>query len=158
MVNEGDPLWTPSPERVDKAHLTDFTRWLARERGKSFASYAELWQRAERAAPLPAHPTGEERLGDRRVPVPDQQRALQRERDVLGDLAGAVLDGVEVVQLRLQPRHVRVQPRIMSSSSRGTCNSREMTAIGSFAEKSLTMSICPRSRCGASSSTASARI
>jgi acetoacetyl-CoA synthetase len=44
MLNEGDLLWTPSPERVNKAHLTAFTRWLASERGKSFANYADLWQ------------------------------------------------------------------------------------------------------------------
>src|SRR5690348_11448898 len=44
MVNEGDLLWTPSPERANKAHLTKFTRWLGSERGKSFASYADLWQ------------------------------------------------------------------------------------------------------------------
>jgi acetoacetyl-CoA synthetase len=44
MLNEGDLLWTPSPERVDKANLTAFTRWLASERGKSFASYSDLWQ------------------------------------------------------------------------------------------------------------------
>ena len=44
MLNEGDLLWTPSPERVSKAQLTAFTRWLASERGKSFASYADLWQ------------------------------------------------------------------------------------------------------------------
>jgi acetoacetyl-CoA synthetase len=44
MLKEGDLLWTPSPERVNKAKLTLFTRWLANERGKSFASYADLWQ------------------------------------------------------------------------------------------------------------------
>ncbi len=44
MLNEGDLLWTPSPERVNKANLTAFTRWLATERGKAFGSYAELWQ------------------------------------------------------------------------------------------------------------------
>ncbi len=44
MLNEGDLLWTPGPERVDKANLTAFTRWLASERGKSFATYADLWQ------------------------------------------------------------------------------------------------------------------
>jgi acetoacetyl-CoA synthetase len=44
MLNEGDLLWTPSPERVNKANLTAFTRWLATERGKSFGSYAELWR------------------------------------------------------------------------------------------------------------------
>ena len=38
MLNEGDLLWTPSRERVEKAKLTAFTRWLATERGKSFAT------------------------------------------------------------------------------------------------------------------------
>jgi acetoacetyl-CoA synthetase len=44
MLKEGDLLWTPSQERIDKAHLTAFTRWLASERGKSFANYSALWQ------------------------------------------------------------------------------------------------------------------
>jgi len=44
MVNEGDLLWTPTPERVAKSHLTAFMRWLAKERGLKFAGYAELWQ------------------------------------------------------------------------------------------------------------------
>ena len=44
MLNEGDLLWTPGPERINKANLTAFTRWLASERGKSFATYADLWQ------------------------------------------------------------------------------------------------------------------
>jgi acetoacetyl-CoA synthetase len=44
MLNEGDLLWTPSQERVEKAKLTAFTRWLATERGKSFATYQDLWQ------------------------------------------------------------------------------------------------------------------
>jgi len=38
MLNEGDLLWTPSRERIEKAQLTAFTRWLATERGKSFAT------------------------------------------------------------------------------------------------------------------------
>ena len=40
---EGELLWTPSPERIAKAHLTHYMRWLA-ERGRRLASYAELWQ------------------------------------------------------------------------------------------------------------------
>jgi acetoacetyl-CoA synthetase len=44
MLNEGDLLWTPSAERINNAKLTAFTRWLGSERGKSFASYADLWQ------------------------------------------------------------------------------------------------------------------
>ncbi len=66
------------------------------------------------AAPLAAHPGGEERLGHGRMPVPHQQRALQRQADVLGDLAGPVLDGLEVVQLRLEPVDVGVQPRVLA--------------------------------------------
>jgi acetoacetyl-CoA synthetase len=37
-------LWEPSEERVERATLTRFARWLADERGLSFGSYAELWQ------------------------------------------------------------------------------------------------------------------
>lgn len=44
MVNEGDLLWTPSAARINRSHLTAFMRWLAKERGLKFASYAELWQ------------------------------------------------------------------------------------------------------------------
>jgi acetoacetyl-CoA synthetase len=44
MVNEGDLLWTPSPARVEKTHLTAFMRWLAQERGHTFANYEALWQ------------------------------------------------------------------------------------------------------------------
>jgi acetoacetyl-CoA synthetase len=44
VVNEGDLLWTPSPERIERSHLTALMRWLAKERGLKFASYAEVWQ------------------------------------------------------------------------------------------------------------------
>ncbi len=44
MVNEGDLLWTPSPARIEKSHTTAFMRWLAKERGRSFASYEEMWR------------------------------------------------------------------------------------------------------------------
>jgi len=44
MLNEGDLLWTPSRARIENAKLTAFTRWLAQERGKSFATYEDLWQ------------------------------------------------------------------------------------------------------------------
>jgi acetoacetyl-CoA synthetase len=44
MINEGDLLWTPSPERVERAHLTAFMRWLKRERQLTFANYTALWQ------------------------------------------------------------------------------------------------------------------
>jgi len=37
-------LWEPSEERVAGATVTRFERWLAEERGVSFASYEELWQ------------------------------------------------------------------------------------------------------------------
>jgi acetoacetyl-CoA synthetase len=44
MVNEGDLLWTPSRERVEKSNVTAFMRWLEKERGRTFASFQELWQ------------------------------------------------------------------------------------------------------------------
>jgi acetoacetyl-CoA synthetase len=40
----GDLLWEPSAELVERSRLTEFMRWLERERGLSFAGYAELWQ------------------------------------------------------------------------------------------------------------------
>jgi acetoacetyl-CoA synthetase len=43
-VREGDLLWTPSPRRVARANVTDFTRWLGAERGLRFRGYEDLWQ------------------------------------------------------------------------------------------------------------------
>lgn len=44
MVRQGELLWTPSPERIARARLTDFRRWLQAERGFAFATYEQLWQ------------------------------------------------------------------------------------------------------------------
>ena len=43
-MEAGEILWTPGAERIEQANLTAFGRWLERERGLSFASYAELWR------------------------------------------------------------------------------------------------------------------
>jgi len=43
-VKDGELLWTPGRERVERAGLTRFMRWLESERGLSFGSYDELWQ------------------------------------------------------------------------------------------------------------------
>jgi acetoacetyl-CoA synthetase len=40
----GELAWEPSAELVERSRLTEFMRWLERERGLSFAGYAELWQ------------------------------------------------------------------------------------------------------------------
>jgi acetoacetyl-CoA synthetase len=40
----GELLWEPSPELVERSRLSEFMRWLERERGLSFAGYQELWQ------------------------------------------------------------------------------------------------------------------
>lgn len=37
-------LWSPSPERVERAAITKYLRWLRDERGHDFASYEELWR------------------------------------------------------------------------------------------------------------------
>jgi acetoacetyl-CoA synthetase len=37
-------LWQPSAERIDRATLTAYTRWLAQTRGLKLESYAELWE------------------------------------------------------------------------------------------------------------------
>jgi len=42
-VREGDLLWTPSPDRVAGARLTEFTRFAEERIGRRFADYAQLW-------------------------------------------------------------------------------------------------------------------
>ena len=39
-----EPMWTPSPERVERANMTRYQRWLGDHRGLRFASYDELWR------------------------------------------------------------------------------------------------------------------
>ena len=43
-VREGDLLWTPTPEFVERSNMAAFMRWLATERGQSFSAYEELRQ------------------------------------------------------------------------------------------------------------------
>ncbi len=43
-ASTGELLWKPSAELVERSRLTEFMRWLERERGLSFDDYAELWQ------------------------------------------------------------------------------------------------------------------
>jgi acetoacetyl-CoA synthetase len=43
-VREGDLLWTPGPDRVARANVTAFSRWLGRERGGEFGDYHALWR------------------------------------------------------------------------------------------------------------------
>jgi acetoacetyl-CoA synthetase len=43
-VREGDLLWTPSPERVERTRLTAFTRFAEQRTGRSFGDYAALWR------------------------------------------------------------------------------------------------------------------
>jgi len=44
QVRPGDLLWTPGPERVVRANVTAFIRWLGRERGHDFDGYDALWR------------------------------------------------------------------------------------------------------------------
>src|SRR6478735_8051237 len=43
-AGEGELLWQPSEERKDASRLSHFMRWLEREQGQKFESYAELWR------------------------------------------------------------------------------------------------------------------
>ena len=43
-VAEPKVLWTPSPERVERATLTRYQRWLAEDRGLEFEGYHDLWR------------------------------------------------------------------------------------------------------------------
>jgi acetoacetyl-CoA synthetase len=44
MTDAGEVLWEPPPERVDRAVLTDYLRWLQEHRGVSLRSHEELWR------------------------------------------------------------------------------------------------------------------
>jgi acetoacetyl-CoA synthetase len=44
MSEAPELLWEPSAERVERATLTRFARWLGDERGLSFDSYDDLWR------------------------------------------------------------------------------------------------------------------
>jgi acetoacetyl-CoA synthetase len=44
QVREGDLLWTPGQDRIERANVTAFIRWLARERGLDFDGYPALWR------------------------------------------------------------------------------------------------------------------
>ena len=39
-----EPLWTPSPEKVADATMTQYLTYLAQERGLTFPRYADLWE------------------------------------------------------------------------------------------------------------------
>ncbi len=39
-----EAIWRPSEERIASARITDYAKWLERERGLSFASYERMWQ------------------------------------------------------------------------------------------------------------------
>jgi acetoacetyl-CoA synthetase len=43
-MTPGERLWEPGPERVARAGLTRFLRWLEAERGLRFADYEALWR------------------------------------------------------------------------------------------------------------------
>lgn len=42
--HESPVLWRPDAGRIERAHLTDFTRWLAARRGLEFTDYESLWR------------------------------------------------------------------------------------------------------------------
>ena len=45
-MSEPEPelLWTPSPERVQRATITRYERWLESSRGLTFDDYAAMWR------------------------------------------------------------------------------------------------------------------
>ena len=43
-VAEPKVLWTPSPERIERATLTRYQRWLAEKHELEFESYHDLWR------------------------------------------------------------------------------------------------------------------
>jgi acetoacetyl-CoA synthetase len=43
-VSKVEPLWRPSAERVERANMTRYLRWLAERRGLELGSYQEAWR------------------------------------------------------------------------------------------------------------------
>ncbi len=43
-VRSGDLLWTPDPAKAADTNLARYQSWLAKNKGLTFADYAELWQ------------------------------------------------------------------------------------------------------------------
>jgi acetoacetyl-CoA synthetase len=39
-----EPMWTPSPERVERSNMTRYLRWLRERRGLHLGSYDDLWR------------------------------------------------------------------------------------------------------------------
>jgi acetoacetyl-CoA synthetase len=44
MTGEGELLWKPGPDWIERANITAYLRWLRQERGLEFADYAALWR------------------------------------------------------------------------------------------------------------------
>ena len=43
-MSEPELLWTPSPERIERATITRYGRWLGETRGLRLDAYADMWQ------------------------------------------------------------------------------------------------------------------
>lgn len=43
-MNDIAPAWTPTPQQIEAARITQFTRWLAQSRGLHFDDYDALWR------------------------------------------------------------------------------------------------------------------
>ncbi|PVX72292.1 acetoacetate--CoA ligase [Paraburkholderia unamae] len=43
-VPESAPAWTPTPQQIESARITEFTTWLAEARGLAFDDYDALWR------------------------------------------------------------------------------------------------------------------
>ena len=44
LINEGDLLWTPGRDKVERSNLSSFIRWLNSERSLDITDYDGLWQ------------------------------------------------------------------------------------------------------------------
>jgi len=43
-VSAPEILWRPSAERIERATITRYERWLREKHGRAFAGYAEMWK------------------------------------------------------------------------------------------------------------------
>src|SRR3954464_7983273 len=90
------PADRPRGRRSDRRRVAFDDRRGVDARGK----------RAVGEAARAAEARGAERVGDGGRGMADEQRALEREREVLDEAAGAVLEGVGVPERAAQPREV----------------------------------------------------
>src|SRR6266478_1540088 len=67
-VTEGTLLWEPSAEFRDASTMTDYMRWLERERGLQFEDFEAFWSSIVEYYDIPVRGRWDRVLADRTMP------------------------------------------------------------------------------------------